>query len=344
MKKKIIISLIIATGLFLCVKESAQAWLFHNLVDKLSGYIEVVEDWSIERINLPSKEVQEILRKSTGYIIYDFDLSPDGKTRVFTVHEDVPSSDCSDPGFSKILLYSSNTNTVILKKKSGISTPTFSPDGRKIAYLLHVNDPSEDKMNGQVDLYIINVDGTNDKKVSNMPLDHFRPAWFPDSKRLAVTTRDMAIYVIDSDSAEHKKVIDFGVAPSVSHDGKKIAYLSNTVDAKMRKRIIDNQNIKKSVYNKKIQEMTEREKRQESIEMHEYYAKHFIALYDLQKNANCMVVEVSYIDEPAVWSPDDKYIAYGDRSWETRSIYVADVATGKNEKIRGRYGRVQVWH
>jgi hypothetical protein len=102
--------------------------------------------------------------------------------------------------------------------------PTFSPDGRKIAYV----DGMGDWGNG---LRVMNADGSHvrvlldsDGKLSDGIGSHSL-AWSPDGSRLAFNGPG-GIWVIGADGSGLRKLIPGGGNPSWSPDGSSIAYQS----------------------------------------------------------------------------------------------------------------------
>jgi Tol biopolymer transport system component len=85
--------------------------------------------------------------------------------------------------------------------------------------------------NVESDVYMANVDGTGEVRLTDAPGLDGMSAWSPDGGRIAfVSDRDgnWEIYVMDADGTGQRRLTNTPVdegAPAVSPDGKKIAYL-----------------------------------------------------------------------------------------------------------------------
>ncbi len=104
--------------------------------------------------------------------------------------------------------------------------PTWSPDGSRIAF--------EGGTYPSREIYIMNVDGTDVKRLTDHPADDADPAWSPDGSKIAfASTRDAAkydIYVVHVKDLSVTPLVtspgqDFG--PAWSPDGTLIAFHSD---------------------------------------------------------------------------------------------------------------------
>ncbi len=106
-----------------------------------------------------------------------FDLSPSGKRAVIS---------------SRNQLFTIATDrgdiTVIANDKgaSRNESPQWSPDGKSIAFL---SDRS-----GRQEVYLVDQDGKNPRKISDLDSDKGQVVWSPDSKALAFASTDKKIY------------------------------------------------------------------------------------------------------------------------------------------------------
>jgi Tol biopolymer transport system component len=101
--------------------------------------------------------------------------------------------------------------------------PAYSPDGKHIAFC--------SSRDGDFDLYVMNADGTNVKRVVKLEGMQARPCWSPDGKRLAFTwNRDgnYDIHAVNLDGTDLVRLTDHAERddyPTWHPDGKSIAFV-----------------------------------------------------------------------------------------------------------------------
>ncbi|HEX6084516.1 MAG TPA: hypothetical protein VF266_08315, partial [Thermoanaerobaculia bacterium] len=109
-----------------------------------------------------------------------------------------------------------------------LSSPRWSPDGKRIAYVMTKADL--DRSAYDSDVRLIDADGRNDRQLTRSKSADFRPRWSPDGKTLAfLSDRDgrNAIWLIDAGGGESRKLADPPMAVrdfEWSPDGASIAF------------------------------------------------------------------------------------------------------------------------
>ena len=114
----------------------------------------------------------------------------------------------------------------LTNEKAPDEGPTFSPDGKRIAFM--------SQRAGGFEIFVMNADGSDQKQLTHFTEQGrgaIAPAWSPDGKRIAFSTRipPIAIYVINVDGTGATKVSDDGGGasnPAWSPDGGAIAFNS----------------------------------------------------------------------------------------------------------------------
>ena len=126
----------------------------------------------------------------------------------------------------------------------------WSYDGTKIVYRAeHPKTPEEIKdykellaqgliRPGNLEIWVMNADGSNKHQVTHNGAANFAPYWFPDGKRIIFASnqadpkngRDFDLYVISEDGTGQERITfhpDFDAFPMFSSDGKRLVWASN---------------------------------------------------------------------------------------------------------------------
>jgi Tol biopolymer transport system component len=73
--------------------------------------------------------------------------------------------------------------------------PAWSPDGSQIAYF--------GRMDGNPEIYVVNADGTNQRRMTDNQIDDWEPSWSPDGEWILYTSgRTADIFVMQLDGSE----------------------------------------------------------------------------------------------------------------------------------------------
>jgi dipeptidyl aminopeptidase/acylaminoacyl peptidase len=176
-------------------------------------------------------------------VSYDRRYSPDGTKKVFARREEEEGEDSRSPGYVDLYMADADgrnetqiTDTPEIREYS----PTWSPDGKTIAYASRPNHKIMNaKFLGLQDIFVMNVDSLSKKNLTETPaVNELDPIWSPDSKKIAFSSsKDYTVYseyVMNSDGSGRTRLTmqreyppsPFGLRSDLtfSPDSTKIAY------------------------------------------------------------------------------------------------------------------------
>ena len=208
------------------------------------AYRWALDDYDIYSANLDGQDTQR-LTSSPGYDA-EATISPDGKTIVWTSVKD-----------GDLDLYTMNLDGSSVRRLTNDigydGGPFFSPDSKKIVYrAAHPTDPSEVAKYkellaqrlvepGQLEIFVMNADGSDKKQVTRTGASNFSPFFHPDGTRIIfssnIETRgegggrpSFHLYLVRDDGTGLERLTmegHFNSFPMFSPDGKRLVWVSD---------------------------------------------------------------------------------------------------------------------
>lgn len=204
------------------------------------GYVWGLYDYDIYTAHADGSDVERL----TGAPGYDAEatISLDGKRIVFTSVRngdlDIYTMDADGKNVRQV------TNEIGYD-----GGPFFSPDGKQIVYrAYHPADPKEisdykallDRRlvrPTKLDIFVMNVDGSNKRRVTNLNKASFAPYFLPNGRQIIFSSnagdpkgRNFDLYLVNVDGTGLEQVTksgEFDGFPMFTRDGKKLVFASN---------------------------------------------------------------------------------------------------------------------
>lgn len=197
------------------------------------------------------------LKKITDNPQYDAEpiVSSDGKRIVFGSQR--------EGDFDIYVMNADGSNVRRLTDRVGYDGgPWFSPDGKKIVWRAWYPDTEEEKAKWRdcmendyilpfpLDIWVMDADGSNKKRLTNNGATNWAPSWHPDGKRIIFSSNmddwhadikkfghNFELYIINADGTGLERITYnnvFDSFPMFSPNGKKLVFGSNRNPKKPR--------------------------------------------------------------------------------------------------------------
>ena len=175
-------------------------------------------------------------------------FSPDGKSIAFATERTrggmmLPpvQASGSDPSRASIYLMDidGRNQRPLVDADGADRAPVFSPDGQKIAFESKAptqeaaSTPGSTENNDTLEIYVIDVDGSNKRQLTHNDVDDGHPTWSPNGRQIAFSSMVEDIYqifIMDAAGGTAKQLTFSNTShyhPTFSSDGKRIIYVSN---------------------------------------------------------------------------------------------------------------------
>jgi Tol biopolymer transport system component len=213
--------------------------------DPSQGYV-----WGLDRFDIYAANRDGTgMRRLTNYNVYTAEgvLSPDGRRIVFTSLKD-----------GDLDIYTMNVDGSDVRRLTTSvgydGGPWWSPDGTKIVYRAwHPPDSAgladyksllAQRMvrPRQMELWVMNADGTDQRQVTKLGGANFGPSWTPDGRRIVFSSnyknprsRNFELYIVNLDGTGLEQITshdEFDGFPMFSPDGRRFIWASNRGSSK----------------------------------------------------------------------------------------------------------------
>jgi TolB protein len=180
-------------------------------------------DLEVHKLRADNEGPQQ-LTSSPGLDIQP-DWSPDGKRIAFA------SNRLEDMGFQIYVMGvdGSGQESLGAVQPGDNSYPNWSPDGSQIAFQSK-RDINSDPLDDNLEIYVMNSDGSDVSILTSHNADDSEPVWSPDGERIAFISERIGhdeIYVMNDDGTDQTRLTELGVLKSGlswSEDGRFLLF------------------------------------------------------------------------------------------------------------------------
>jgi Tol biopolymer transport system component len=230
-----------------------------------------------------------------------------------------------------------------LSRFRNVSDPQISPDGQRVAYVVSSVDAKEDKTNSHI--WIVNIDGTNDRQITFSASSENSPRWSPDGKYLSFSSsrpgkiRGNQVWILDLGGGEATQLTELKgrlQGHEWSPDSKRLALVIGDPDPEADPGPSPQPGATPRVPKPIV---IDRYKFKQDGQGYLRSGRHsYIYLYEIETKKLERLTKSKWDESSPAWSPDGNHIAFMSNHADdpdrdpAAQLYVADAKPGSTEK------------
>ena len=224
-----------------------------------------------------------------------------------------------------------------------VSDPQISPDGNWVAYVVNATDAKEDKSGSHI--WMIGIDGNNDRQITFSNESENSPRWSPDGKYLSFTssrpgkTRGSQVWLLDRSGGEAMQITEIKgrlQGHEWSPDSKRLALVIGDPDPEAEAAPSPQPGATPRVPKPIV---IDRYRFKQDGQGYLLTGRHsYIYIFDIETKKLDRLTKSKWDESSPAWSPDGTRIAFMSNHSDdpdrdpSAQLYVAEAKPGSTEK------------